>query len=119
MQTNKETTSDPPGIDNTEKYELQLNHINCESTDTENDTDNIISVNMITVENDYEPIIYEQPFSSHIYKNQLELLHNYYTRPINNNTRTTQEVNKIITVIKPDKKDEVQGSNRKHIYQNI
>ena len=32
---------------------------------------------MITVENDYEPIIYEQPFSSHIYENQLELLHNY------------------------------------------
>ena len=33
---------------------------------------------MIAVENDYEPIIYEQPFSSHIYENQLELLHNYY-----------------------------------------
>ena len=74
---------------------------------------------MITVENDYEPIIYEQPFSSHIYEDQLELLHNYYTRPINNNTRTTQEVNEINTVIKPDKKDEVQCSNTKHIYQNI
>ena len=74
---------------------------------------------MITVENDYEPIIYDQPFSSHIYENQLELLHNYYTRPINNNTRTTQEVNETNTVIKPDKKDEVQCSTTKHSYQNI
>ena len=74
---------------------------------------------MITVENDCESIIYEQPFSSHIYENQLELLHDYYTRPINNNTRTTQEVNEINTVIKPDKKDEVECSNTKHIYQNI
>ena len=74
---------------------------------------------MITVKNDYETIIYEQYFSSHIYENQLELLHNYYTTPINNNTRTTQEVNEINTGIKPDKKDEVQGSNTKHIYQNI
>ena len=38
---------------------------------------------MIAVENDYEPIIYEQPFASHIYENQLELLHNYYIEPIN------------------------------------
>ena len=119
MQTNEETTSDAPGIDNTENNELQLNHINCESTDTESDTDNTISVNTIKVKNDYEPIIYEQPFSSHIYENQLELLHNYYTRTINNNTRTTQEVNEIDAVIKPDKKDEVQCSNTKHIYQNL
>ena len=89
MQTNEETTSDPPGIDDTGSNELQLNHINCESSDTENDTDNTISVNMITVENDYEPIIYEQPFTSHIYENQLEHLHNYYIGPINNNTQTT------------------------------
>ena len=102
MQTNEETTSDPPGIDNTENKELQLNLINCESTDTESDTDNTISVNMTTVENDYEPIVYEQPFSSHIYENQLELLHNYYTTPINNDTRTTQEVSEYNTVIKPD-----------------
>ena len=74
---------------------------------------------MITVENDYEPIIYEQPFSSHKYENQLELLHNNYTTPISNNTRTTQEVNEINTVIKPEKKDEVQCSNTKHNYQNI
>ena len=61
---------------------------------------------MITVRNDYEPIIYEQPFTWHIYENQLESLHNYYIGPINN-TQTTH------------KKDETQCSNTKHIYQNI
>ena len=118
VQTNEETTSDPPGIDDTGSNELQLNHINCESSDTESDTDNTISVNLITVENDYELIIYEQPFTSHIYENQLELLHNYHIGPIDN-TQTTQEVNGINTVIKPDKKDETQCSNTKQIHQNI
>ena len=103
MQTNEETTSNPSGIDDTGSKKLQLNHINCESSDTESDTDKTISVNMKTVENDYEPIIYEQPFSSHLYENQLELLHNYYIGPISN-TQITQEVNGINTVIKPDKK---------------
>ena len=74
---------------------------------------------MIATKNDYEPIIYEKPFTSHIYENQLELLHNYYIGPINNITQTTQEVNEINTVIKPDKKDETQCSNTKHIYQKI
>ena len=58
---------------------------------------------MITVENDYEPIIYEQPFTSHIYGNKLELHHNYYIEPIDT-TQTTQEVNEINTVINPMKK---------------
>ena len=39
---------------------------------------------MIKIENDYEPIIYEQPFTSQNYENQLELLQNYYTTPISN-----------------------------------
>ena len=91
-----------PGIDNTENTELQLNHINCES-----DTDNTISVNMITVENDYEPVIYEQPFHSHIYKNQLELLQNYNTRPISSCVPVIQELIEINTIFKPEK-DEVK-----------
>ena len=70
---------------------------------------------MITVENDYEPIIYEQPFNSHIYENQIKLLNNYYIEPTNNNSRDNQEVTKINTVTKPDKKDEKTN----HIYQNI
>ena len=62
VQTAEETTSDPSGINNSESTELQLNHMNCVSTDSESDIDNTSSVKMITVENDYEPIIYEQPF---------------------------------------------------------
>ena len=41
VQTNEETTSDPPGIDDTESHEIQLNHIHCESSDTESDTENM------------------------------------------------------------------------------
>ena len=54
---------------------------------------------MITVENDYEPIVYEQPFSSHIYENLLELLQDYYTRPIRNDVLVEQNVNEINTVV--------------------
>ena len=42
VQTNEETTSDPPGIDNTGSNQLQLNHINCESPDTDSDTETTI-----------------------------------------------------------------------------
>ena len=38
--------------------------------------------------------------------------------PISNNTQITQEVNKINTVIQPDK-DNVQSSTTNHIYQSI
>ena len=114
----KQPTSDPPGIDDTGSNELQLNQINCGSSDTESDTENTISVNMITDENDYEPIIYEQPFTSHIYENQLELLHNYYIEPINT-TQTAQEINEINTVNKPDENDKTKCLNTNHIYQNI
>ena len=118
VRTNEATTSDPPGIDDTENHKIQLNHIHCESSDTESDTVNTISVNMITVENDYEPIIYEQPFTSQKYENQLELLHNYYIGPTDT-TPTAQEVNETNTVIKPDEKGKTQCSNTNHIYQNI
>ena len=118
MQSNEEKTSDPTGIDETGSNELKLNQINCGSSDTESDTEKTISVNMIIVENDYEPIIYEQPFTSHIYENQLELLHNYYIEPIDT-TQTAQEVNETIAVIKPDEKDKTKCSNANHIYQNI
>ena len=118
VQSNKETTSDPSGIDDTGSNELQLNQIKCGSSDTKSDTENTISVNMITVENGYEPIIYEQPFTSHINENQLELLHNYYIEPINT-TQTAQEINEINTVNKPDEKDKTKCLNTNHIYQNI
>ena len=50
---------------------------------------------MISVEHDYESITHEQPSSSDIYENQLELLTNYYVEPISNDRQNTQEVNKI------------------------
>ena len=70
---------------------------------------------MITVENDYEPIVYEQTFSSHIYENQSELLQDYYTRPIRNDVSVEQNVNEINTVVHNEK----QRSKTNHIYQNI
>ena len=73
---------------------------------------------MITVENDYESVTYEKPFSSHIYENQLELLNNYYFGPNNHNTQTTQEVHKIHTENSLDK-DKVENLSTNHIYQNI
>ena len=70
---------------------------------------------MITVENDYEPILYEQPFSSHIYENKSELLQDYYTRPIRNDVSIEQNVNEINTEVINEK----QRSSTNHIYQNI
>ena len=70
---------------------------------------------MITVENDYEPVKYEQLFISHNYKNQSELLQDYYSRPIRNYMSIEQNVNEIDTVINNEK----QRSSTNHIYQNI
>ena len=89
------------------------NYTYCESTDSESNTNKTTSVNMITVKNDYEPIIYEQPFSSHIYENQSELLQDYYTRPIRNNVSIEQNVNEINTLVNNEK----QRSSANHIYQ--
>ena len=118
VQSNPETTSDPPGIDDTVTDTLQLNQINCTSSDSESDTENTLSINMIKVENDYESVIYEQPFSSHIYENQSEFLQNYYTTPINS-TPTTQETNAINTTNQPNKNVKTKCLNTNHIYQNI
>ena len=40
---------------------------------------------MTEVENDHETVTYEQPFHSHVYGNQLELLLDFYNRPRKNN----------------------------------
>ena len=73
---------------------------------------------MIAVENDYESIIYEQLFSSHIYENQLELLHNYYIEPIHS-TQTAQETNEINTTNQSNENNKTKCLNTNHIYQNI
>ena len=118
VQSNPETNSDPPGIDDTVTDTLQLNQINCGSSDSESDAENTLSINMIKVENDYEPVIYEEPFSSHIYENQSELLHNYYIEPVHS-TLTTQKTNEINTTNQPNEKDKTKCLNTNHIYQNI
>ena len=48
---------------------------------------------MLKVENDYEPIIYEQPIYSRIYQNHDQFLLIYYTRPISYNT-TKEKIEK-------------------------
>ena len=91
---------------------MQLNHINCESTDSESDTDNAISNNKINVENDYKPIIYEQPIHSNIHQNHDQFLLNYYTRPISRK-KTIEKIVEVIT----EKPTECSSTN--NIYQNI
>ena len=73
---------------------------------------------MLKVENDYETVTYEQPFHSHIYENQWELLLNYYTRPPSNNLLKEQEVNEAKTLNKTEK-EQVPCSSTNHIYQNV
>ena len=92
---------------------MQLNHIKCETTDSESDTDNAISINMIQVENDYDTIIYEQPIHSHIYQNYDHFPLNYHTRPISSN-KTKEKIVEEITEEKP-----TECSSTKNIYQNI
>ena len=112
-------------LEETENLKLQyVNRIETNTTHINNiqdsDVDLIEKITeiMITSENDYEPITYEQPFTSHIYENLLEFFQNFYTRPISNNVPVEQEVNETNTVIKPEK-DEVQSSSTNHIYQKI
>ena len=68
---------------------------------------------MIHVENDYEPIIYEQPIHSHIYQNHNHFLLNYYKRPISSN----KTIEKIVEELTEEKTTECSSTN--NIYQNI
>ena len=117
MQITDETNSDPPGIENTETTELQLNHKNFKSTDSDSDIGNTLLVNMIEVENDYESVTYKQPFHSQIYETHLELLLNYHTRPKSNNIPIEQRVNKE-TISQQPEKEQTPCSSTNHIYQN-
>ena len=95
---------------------MQLSHINWESTDTESDAENTISINMIIVENDYERLLYEQPIYSHIYENHDEFLLNYYTRTISIN-KIKEKTEKIVEEITEEKPTESSSTN--NIYQNV
>ena len=71
---------------------------------------------MTNVENDYEPIIYEQPIFSHIYQNPDQFLLNYSKRsvPIN---KTKEKIEKIVEEITEEKPTECSSTN--NVYQNI
>ena len=62
--------------------------------------------------------MYEQPFHSHVYENQLELLLDYYTRTRSNTIPTEQEVSEAKTLKKPEK-EQVSCSSTNHTYKNV
>ena len=68
---------------------------------------------MIKVENDYEPIIYEQPIYSHIYQNHDQFLLNDYTRPMSNN-KSKEKIEKIVEEIAEEKPTECSNTNNIH-----
>ena len=64
VQSTEETQSDPTDIDNTENSKLLLTRINCESTDDESETENMLSINKLKIENEYKT-----PIESNYYQN--------------------------------------------------
>ena len=52
--TTTETTPGPPGIENNETSEVQLNTLHCESIDKKSDTDKTMIINMLRLEHMYE-----------------------------------------------------------------
>ena len=74
---------------------------------------------MIHVENDYEPIIYDQPIYSYIYQNHDPFLFNFCKRPTTSN-KTKERIEKIEKIeeeITEEKPTECSSTN--NIYQNI
>ena len=64
VQSTNETRPYPPGIDNTETSELQLNHIHFESTDDKSDTKSTLIINKFETNHEYK-----KPIESNYYKN--------------------------------------------------
>ena len=73
---------------------------------------------MIEVENDYETVTYEQPFHSHVFENQLELVLDCYNRPRSNNIPIEQKVKEATTLHEPEK-EQATFSSANHLCQNI
>ena len=96
-----------------------MNNINCESTDIESDTENTISIKTINVENDYEPLLYDQPFHFHNNENHTRLLLNYYTRPKRKNKMIEQIKEKVTTLIEPVEKPVPCFSTNLFFYRNV
>ena len=64
MQSRIEIYSDPPDNDNTETSDLCLNHIRCENTDDESDTENTLIYNMLKLKTPTESNYYQQEIIS-------------------------------------------------------
>ena len=47
VQATDETTPEPPGIENTESSEVQLNHLNCESANEYSENESTLVTNML------------------------------------------------------------------------
>ena len=92
---------------------MQLNNINCEFTDSEIDTENTTSINMINFEIDYEPIIYDQPIYSQIYQNHDHLIIIQDLYPVKNKGK----IQKIVEEVKEENPTECSNTN--YVYQNI
>ena len=73
---------------------------------------------MIEVENDYETVLYEQLFHSHVYENQFELVLNYYTTRRSNNIPIEHIAHEATTFHKPEKQ-QLPCSSANYINQNI
>ena len=68
---------------------------------------------MVQNENDYEPIIYEQPIKSDFYQNHDYFLLHYFDRPMSNN-KILDNTEEELTA-----EELTENSSTKHIYQNI
>ena len=90
---------------------MQLNNINCEFTDSESDTENTISIKLINVENDYEPMIYEQPIYFHD-----QFLSKMYKISVKQHKKK-EKIEKVEEDIKEEKPTECSSTT--NIYQNI
>ena len=75
MQPTDETKSDPLSIDNTETSEKLLNHIHCETTDDESDTENTLLLTSLqlnmNMEHQLNQIITKRKLLVPIVKNQI------------------------------------------------
>ena len=87
VQSTNEPSPDPPVNVYTIISELQLNHINCESTDDENETENTLIKNMLKIEHEYE-----KPNESNYYQNDYTKLDLQEIRNNQDNTKYTLHI---------------------------
>ena len=107
VQSTDATISDHPGIDNTETSELQLSHLHDESTDDENDTENIHIVTILKIE-----LKHEKPIDSNHY--QKDFVSSNYQDQGNNQQTTNDPPHKIETNSRTNKNTRKQKMDYHH-----